>query len=336
MRAAALIIAALLASFPALAQTPAPLPPPILVPNVTPPLTIPSEMVAELQNGRVICERKLAKFDINLNHLERLDFNGDGVEDFIMSSAGYLCNDSHTEFASLTGDEYFIFSSLPGGKYLRHGEAIRAFEMTLDNGFKPPHLLFTVQCPHKFGREFSGHTRLRWNGDQLKAVTRNAGCDGTPPDTSVAAADESATPLTSGPRIERSKAPPLELDITQMDQDTVGITTAAEPEQPAETDIFIPAAVPATATAVTGAMPPDHVAAAPATAEAAVDAAPPPVETAAVPVPPVPMPAASAPILPGATFPAILSAAPAPVSPNKTPSAEDLLRAPAKPFAPAP
>lgn len=218
-------------------DTAMPLPPPIIVPNITPPLTIPSEVVAELQNGRILCERKLAKFDINLNHLSRTDFNGDGAEDFVMSSAGYLCNGSNTEFASLTGDEFFIFSSLPGGKYLRHPETIRAFEMTVDHGFKPPHLLFTVQCPHKFGREFSGHTRLRWNGQQLKSVTRNAGCDGTPPDASVAAApgEASAAPISSGPRVNRTSLPGREIDITNMDGSTIAapVLAAETPPEPA-------------------------------------------------------------------------------------------------------
>ena len=333
---------------------PAPLLPPILVPNVTPPLTIPSEVVAELQNGRILCERKLAKFDINLNHLKRADFNGDGTEDFILSTAGYLCNNSNTEFASLTGDEYFIFSSLPDGKYQRHPETIRAFEMSIDTGFTPPHLLFSIQCPHKFGREFTGHTRLRWNGDQLKAVTRNAGCDGTAPDASIAAAAPGAPPaehISSGPQIKRSKAPSIELDITNIDENTVAAENANAPsaeeavaetpveelvEELAEEPVDVTTTMtpdPITPESAEIVMPEQAEEEPPAPAEAQPDPAP--IIAAAPPAPAPAKPVVPA-TLPGATFPAVLTPAPQPPSKPATLSAEDLLSAPAKPATPNP
>jgi hypothetical protein len=335
-------------------NVPAPLPPPILVPNVNPPLTIPSEMVADLQNGRQLCERKRAKFDINLNHLTRADINGDGVEDFIMSSAGYQCNGTNIDFIDMNGNDYTLFTSLPGGRYLPYTGAIHAYDVQIDREFTPPHIVFRVQCPHKLDLQNFGYTRLRWNGTEIKSITRNAGCDGNPPDDKAIALSAKPATEAPAPKVVVEKAPPREFDVTaindesraaaQMEQEQ---TPAPETtDQPAEeiTDVTSPMtpepAEPEPESQTAPEPPPAPVAA------PAVETPPPAEEQPATPTPvaaqPAPVPAkpASTPqnpnavaTLPGATYPTYLSPRPedAPRKPASL-KAEDILATPAKPL----
>lgn len=297
-----------------------PLPPPIYVPNVTPPLTIPSEMVLELQNGRIVCERKRAKFDINLTHLTRADINGDGIEDFIMSTAGYLCNGSNIDFTDINGQDYFIFTSLPGGKYAQHSRVMHAYGVSIDHEFSPPHLVFRAQCPRRLDTENFGFSRLQWNGREMRAVTLDSGCDGRPvdskaliivkhppkPDTPPGA----VTPPPVAPKPAEPKPPQRVFDIT--DFDAPGLAPGYAPLDP-----------------VSNAMTPEPVAPpppAPASAPAPVPMANPEISAALSPPDPIAAPDY------------IISPRPEHAPRRENPTIlrpEDILNAPAHPF-PAP
>lgn len=310
----------------AMAQATAPLPP-IHVPNVNPPLTIPSEMVAELQNGRLLCERKLVTFDINLNHLTRADINGDGVEDLIMSTAGYQCNGNNIDFVDIAGQDYFIFTSMPARKYLRHDEVIHAHSLVLDPSFSPPHLVFHVQCQGDPDLTNTGHTRLRWSNGELRGIVRHAGCHGSPPDAMAqnTPVDTPQEPAADVPlKTIRQKAPAVEMDITALEG------------QPAETPPAEPKPEPRVID-VTGAMTPEPPAPAetPVIPETITDDQPEPPQAEAVVTTSTPDEPVAVPTVPVATAETILSARPedAPEKPASAPlSAESLLAAPVKPL----
>ena len=315
---------------------PAPLPPPILVPNVNPPLTIPSEMVADLQNGRQLCERKRAKFDINLNHLTRADINGDGIEDFIMSSAGYQCNGSNIDFIDMNGNDYTLFASLSGGRYLRYTGIIHAYDVQIDREFTPPHIVFRVQCPHKLDLQNFGYSRLRWNGTEIKSITRNAGCDGNPPDEKAIALSAKPAAEPPAPEVIVEKAPPREFDVTGLNDESrtaaqqpqgqeqeqpsaeeiTDVTSPMNPEPPEPEAQVTPEPQPAPEA------PPATVAAAPAVEQTV------PVKTATTPQNP-----AAVATMPGATYPTYLSPRPEDAPQKPVPlKAEDILATPAKPL----
>lgn len=137
---------------------------------------LPPEIIIELQRNAIVCERVFSKFGLDLRHLTHTDLTGDGVPDYVLSSRGFLCNGAHNEFKNIRGDNYYFFIATPGGGYMRQELDIRAYNMRIDAGMKPPYIYFTVACPHRRGTGNFGETRVRWQRNHMDVRGRNMGC----------------------------------------------------------------------------------------------------------------------------------------------------------------
>jgi hypothetical protein len=139
---------------------------------------LPPEIIVELQRNATVCERVFSKFGLDLRHLTHTDITGDGLPDYILSSRGFLCNGTHNEFKNIRGDNYYFFIAMPGGGYLRQELDIRAYNMRIDAGMKPPYIYFTVACTRRPGTGNFGETRVRWQRDHMDVRGRDMGCGG--------------------------------------------------------------------------------------------------------------------------------------------------------------
>lgn len=137
---------------------------------------LPREVIAELQNHALTCERISTRFSFDLNYLTQTDITGDGIADYIVSSRGFLCDNMHNQFSSRSGNKYYAFIATAGG-YARYEINGRAYNLRIDNRVHPPYLYFTVPCGARYyGATPYGETRMRWDGRRIDVHGRSIGC----------------------------------------------------------------------------------------------------------------------------------------------------------------
>ena len=74
-------------------------------------------MQAEIEKSRKTCAPETAVFAPGF--MQQKDVNGDGVEDFILDYAHFVCGGSSTYFCGSAGCLAQVFVSLPDGSYLK-------------------------------------------------------------------------------------------------------------------------------------------------------------------------------------------------------------------------
>ena len=139
-------------------------------------VTIPGEVVGEMQKHAIACERVFSKFSLDLKYLTQMDISGDGKTDYILSSRGFLCNGQHNEFKNVKGDNYYFFVARADGTYLQQNLDELAYEMKIENGFRPPYITFTTRCSRHPDALNYGELRVRWENDRIDIRGKNSPC----------------------------------------------------------------------------------------------------------------------------------------------------------------
>ena len=155
------LLALAFASTPANAQTP-----------------LPPEVVAELQRAATVCHARGQSFGYENTALTHADVTVDGLDDYIISSAGYLCDNTTTAFDNNQGHTYHIFRALADGQYSQHTPSFRAYDLEIDNRGDETTLKFKVACDSTLKKDRKGETRLKWEDGEgnFEIRARDLGC----------------------------------------------------------------------------------------------------------------------------------------------------------------
>lgn len=161
IRAAALLLLFILAAPAARAQTP-----------------LPPEVVAELQKAADICHKRGQNFGYDNTFLTHTDVTVDGLPDYIISSGGYLCDNTTFAFDSKLGNTYHIFQAMADGRYIQHTPSFRAYDYKIDERGDETTLKFTVACDQTLKNQRKGETRMKWDhsDNNFEIRARDLGC----------------------------------------------------------------------------------------------------------------------------------------------------------------
>lgn len=139
---------------------------------------LPPEVIAELQKAAAICHARGQNFGYDNSFLTHTDVTVDGLDDYIITSAGYLCDNTTFAFDNKLGHTYHIFHALADGRYTQHTPSFRAYDLKIDNRGDETTLKFKVACDQTLKNPRKGETRLKWeDGSQnFEIRARDLGC----------------------------------------------------------------------------------------------------------------------------------------------------------------
>jgi hypothetical protein len=139
---------------------------------------IPSQIILEMQGPATACQSLGKVFSYDMRYLIKQDITADSLPDYIISSAGYLCDNDHKMFADPLGDTYQIYRAGTDGLYTRYTPGFRAYELTLEPRNERRVLNFRVACDPALKSERRGITRLEWEHDEgtFTVHQRELGC----------------------------------------------------------------------------------------------------------------------------------------------------------------
>lgn len=170
---------------------------------------MPQEAVIRLKEAARICEQRFQKFSYDMNFLHVLNLNGDGHDDYVLSSEGFMCDNSHTFFSSDDGNQYFVYTTRSDRTLHEYKDTIIALGLKINDETFPQQLDFIMPCrPGLANIGHYGLTTLQWRKDEMKIVGRKIGCNEQPtpprthsgksvtPPSSVVVPVQPATPVT--------------------------------------------------------------------------------------------------------------------------------------------
>lgn len=139
---------------------------------------LPPEVVAELQKAAAICHARGQNFGYDNTALIHADVTVDGQDDYIITSAGYLCDNTTFAFDNKHGHTYHIFRALADGQYSQHTPSFRAYGLELDDRGDEITLKFKVACDSTLKKDRKGETRLKWEDGEgnFEIRARDLGC----------------------------------------------------------------------------------------------------------------------------------------------------------------
>jgi len=157
----AFLLAFILSSAPALAQTP-----------------LPPEVVAELQKAAAICHKRGQSFGFDNAALTHEDVTVDGLDDYIINSSCYLCDNTTTAFDKKLGHTFNIFRARADGLYSQHTPSFLAYDLKLENRGDETTLKFKTACDSTLKKDRKGETRLKWEDgeENFEIRARDLGC----------------------------------------------------------------------------------------------------------------------------------------------------------------
>ena len=139
---------------------------------------LPPEIILEMQNAATACQSRGQVFSYDMRYLVTQDVTTDAQPDYIISTAGYICNNDPKPFANPLGHTYHIFRAGADGRYTRYTPQFRAYELTIEPRGDRRILNFRVACDPSLKSERRGITRLEWEYDEgtFAIPQRELGC----------------------------------------------------------------------------------------------------------------------------------------------------------------
>lgn len=139
---------------------------------------LPPEIILEWQNAAVTCQSRGQTFSYDMRYLVTQDVTTDSLPDYIISTAGYMCDNDHAAFNDPLGHTYHIFRAGADGRYTRYTPQFRAYELTIEPRSDRRFLNFRVACDPSLKSDRRGVTRLEWEYDEATFAIhhREIGC----------------------------------------------------------------------------------------------------------------------------------------------------------------
>lgn len=140
-------------------------------PAAPPPL--PSPVRSDIEYSREMCRALGQRFAIDQDYIDAIDFNNDGVPDYIMDTRGFKCGKMSDQlFGSASGKPLYLYISKGKGKWEKVFNAY-AYEYNVkrDYGELP---YFDVWIRGEVGYQVN-YQRMQWNGTEMEVIEQEMG-----------------------------------------------------------------------------------------------------------------------------------------------------------------
>lgn len=132
-----------------------------------------------IDEARSMCEEMKGTFTFDQKAgLHVADLNGDGRDDYVISSAAFNCEGAASLYGGSSGHTHYIVTSQPGGDdslYATEESIVTAYGFTIDDSQKPAAIIFESRCPGMDGTHI-GKARWEWQDGKMIATSIAEGC----------------------------------------------------------------------------------------------------------------------------------------------------------------
>jgi hypothetical protein len=165
-------VIAVLALFaaPVLAHEPPP-------PQPSDTIEMPVAVNVTIDEARRMCEPQLGAFSFGVEFMREAELNGDESPDYVVSSAGFICEGAASLYGGSAGDTHYVYLSGKNGHVDidKGASGITAYGFAIDDTVKPAQIVYDMRCPDGDGMK-TGKQRWGLKKDHM-AVISMTGCE---------------------------------------------------------------------------------------------------------------------------------------------------------------
>jgi len=137
---------------------------------------LPLAVRSDIEYSREMCRALGRLFQFDKAYIETVDFNDDGIQDYILDTRGYDCGKRTSEalFQSNSGTPLYMYLSQGDGEWEKTYNAY-IFEYQVKDGYgQLPY--FDVWVRGEVGYQVI-YQRYQWNGEEMAVIDQEVGAE---------------------------------------------------------------------------------------------------------------------------------------------------------------
>jgi hypothetical protein len=138
--------------------------------------SLPAAVTADIEYSREMCRSLGFPFMIDEEYIEKIDFNEDGADDYILDTRGFDCGKKTTEalFHSTSGTPFYLYLSDGKGDWKKTYNAfVYEYQVKKEYGQIP---YLDVWVRGEVGYQVV-YQRFQWNGKEMAVIDQEIGAE---------------------------------------------------------------------------------------------------------------------------------------------------------------